>query len=299
MFRVAYSGLGASQSVPHQSRTKTTALYYTTRGCDNVLAISPWSPHRQVASSTGKRPHALENINNVEVVNRTWPESIKAETLGRVQGIIFDVDGTLYDQSALRWRMVSRIASAHWSAPIEGVRVIRALQAYRQAHEELRNKFFSPDLQLAAAAAKCRYPVAEVRSTVDQWFERTPLDLLPRCTYSGIPKFLHLLSELRISCGVFSDYPAEAKLSAMGLEGFFSHVLCAAEVGRLKPDPIGILTVAREMGLAPEGTLCVGDRTIDLEAAAKAGMQGLLIQGGNSYSILYRRFASRSRQQAS
>lgn len=232
----------------------------------------------------------------MEVDNRTWHESTKIGALGHVRGVIFDVDGTLYDQSALRWRIVPRIVAAHWTRPTNGVRVIRALLAYRQAHEELRNQAFSADLQLAAAAEKCGYTVAEVHVTVDQWFERAPLDLLPRCVYSGIPEFLHLLSELRISCGVFSDYPAEAKLSAMGLKRFFSHVLSAAEVGRQKPDPIGILTVAREMGLAPECTLYVGDRTIDLEAASKAGMQGILVQRGASYSILHDRFAIRRRQ---
>jgi HAD superfamily hydrolase (TIGR01509 family) len=235
-------------------------------------------------------------MKNVEVDNRTRPESIKIESVGRVQGIIFDVDGTLYDQNALRRRIVPRMVAAHWTTPTRGVRVIRALQAYRQAHEELRSQAFSADLQLAAAAAKCGYSVAEVRIAVEEWFERKPLDLLPRCVHSGIPEFLHLLSELRISCGVFSDYPAEAKLSAMGLKRFFSHVLSASEIGRQKPDPIGILTVAREMGVAPECTLYVGDRTIDLETAAKAGMQGLLVQGRNSYSILHDRFAIRKRQ---
>ena len=217
----------------------------------------------------------------------------KLEGLGRVQGVIFDVDGTLYDQRALRWRIVRQILAAHWTNPAKGVQVIRALQAYRQAHEELRNHAFSADLQLAAAAAKCGYTVAQVRATVEQWFERRPLELLPRCVYPRIPEFLNLLSELQIGCDVFSDYPAEAKLSAMGLKRFFSHVLSAADVGSQKPNPTGILTVAREMGITPQCTLYVGDRTIDLEAAANAGMQGILIRGGNSYSILSDRFAIR------
>jgi HAD superfamily hydrolase (TIGR01509 family) len=220
----------------------------------------------------------------------------KPEALGRVQGVIFDVDGTLYDQRALRWRIVRQILAAHWTNPTKGVQVIRALQAYRQAHEELRNHAFSADLQLAAAAAKCGYTLAQVRVIVEQWFELRPLDLLPRCVYPGIPEFLNLLSELRIGCGVFSDYPTEAKLSAMGLKSFFSHVLSAADVGSQKPNPTGILTVARQMGLTPQCSLYVGDRTIDLEAAANAGMQGILIRGGNSYSILRDRFAIRGRQ---
>jgi HAD superfamily hydrolase (TIGR01509 family) len=115
--------------------------------------------------------------------------------------------------------------------------------------------------------------------------------------YPEIREFLELLSELRISCGVFSDYAAEGKLSAMGLKRFFKHVVCAAEVGRQKPDPVGLLTVTREMGLTPERTLYVGDRNIDLQAAANAGMQGILIKSGKSYSILHNHFAIRRRQQ--
>jgi len=229
----------------------------------------------------------------VEFDNRTRSELTKIEAIGRIQGVIFDLDGTLYSQSALRWRMLPRIAAAHWAKPINGVRVIRAIQAYRQAHEELRNQAFSSDLQLEAAAAKCGYSVPEVRAIVDQWFERAPLDLLSPCVYSGIPKFLQLLSELGIRCGVFSDYPADAKLSAMRLKGFFSHTLCAADVGRQKPDPIGLLKVAREMSVEPLCTLSIGDRTIDLEAAAKAGMPGILVKGGKSYRILYNSFANR------
>jgi putative hydrolase of the HAD superfamily len=235
----------------------------------------------------------------MESDNRTRPQPTAIEALARVQGIIFDVDGTLYDQSALRRRIASRMVAAHWTKPSNGVRVIRALRAYRQAHEELRGHAFSAELQLAAAAAKCGYTVDEVCLTVEQWFERTPLALLRGCAYPGIPQFLHLLSEHRIVCGVFSDYPAEAKLTALGLRGFFDHILCAADVGRQKPDPLGLLAVAREMGVAPSRALYVGDRAIDLQAATRAGMQGMLVESKNSYSVLNKRVAIPRRQQPS
>ncbi len=232
-------------------------------------------------------------MENVDVEHHSRPGSLTIEALNRVEGVIFDVDGTLYDQAALRRRIVPRIAAAHWTRPVTGVRVVRALQAYRRAHEELRNQVFSADLQLATAAASCGYPVAEVRAAVDQWFERMPLEYLPRCGYAGLPAFLQLLSGLRVSCGVFSDYPAEGKLAAMGLKRFFSHVLSAADVGRQKPDPLGLLTVARAMGIAPECALYLGDRSIDMEAAAKAGMQGILVRSRNTYTILHDRFSGR------
>jgi HAD superfamily hydrolase (TIGR01549 family) len=211
------------------------------------------------------------------------------EILDGVRAIIFDVDGTLYDKRAVQRRLAFRIAAAYWSRPVKGVRVVQGLQAYRQAHEDLRAQVFSPGLQLALAAKKSGYEVSELRGIVDEWFERAPLRLMSQCVYPKLPQLLRLLSERRIPCGVFSDYPAQAKLTAMGLEGFFSHVLCAAEVGRLKPDPSGILLLANQIGLTPKRTLYVGDRTIDLEAAARAGMRGLLIGGKTTYSMLLHR----------
>jgi phosphoglycolate phosphatase-like HAD superfamily hydrolase len=220
------------------------------------------------------------------------PESIDTEILCRIQGIIFDVDGTLYDQSALRRRIATRLVGAYWAKPTKGIRVIQALKAYRQAHEELRNQPFSADLQLDAAAAKCGHSTTEVRAAVDQWFDTAPLSLLGGCVYPGVPEFLTLLRELDLACGVFSDYPAEKKLSAMGLKSCFSPVHCAGDVGRQKPDPTGILTVAREMGLDPERTLYIGDRNIDMETATQAGMYGVLVGGHSDWQILHGRFAT-------
>ena len=203
-----------------------------------------------------------------------------------VRGIIFDVDGTLYDKRALQRRIAARLAATYWRKPIQGLRVIQALQAYRRAHEELRGQAFSSDLQLALAANKSGYAESELRGIVEEWFERWPLGLLSQCVYPQLPRFLRLLADRHIPCGVFSDYPAPAKLSAMGLACFFSHVRCATEVGRLKPDPAGILLLAHDMGLPPECTLYIGDRTMDLEAAAGAGMRGLLISRATTYSML-------------
>lgn len=203
-----------------------------------------------------------------------------------IHGAIFDVDGTLYEKGALRRRLAVRMAAAYWRRPAKGVRAMNGLQAYRQALEELRGQAFSPDLQFAHAAAKSGYPESELRAIVEAWFERAPLELLSKCVYPKLPQLLRLMSERRIPCGVFSDYPVEPKLSAMGLTGFFGYVLCAEEIGRLKPDPAGLLSLARQMGLAPECMLYIGDRTVDLEAAARAKMRGLLICGAKTYSML-------------
>ncbi|WP_238400968.1 HAD family hydrolase [Alloalcanivorax marinus] len=51
-----------------------------------------------------------------------------------------------------------------------------------------------------------------------------------------------------------------------------------------KPDPGGLLRIARRLGLAPARTLYVGDFVYDLQAARNAGMAaGLLLNDGNGH----------------
>ena len=80
--------------------------------------------------------------------------------------------------------------------------------------------------------------------------------------------------------GVLSDYPAEAKLRALGLAGRFSLVLCATdpEVGAFKPNPRGFLRACERWQIARGDVLVVGDRVdVDAAGAAAAGMPCVII----------------------
>jgi HAD superfamily hydrolase (TIGR01549 family) len=73
-----------------------------------------------------------------------------------------------------------------------------------------------------------------------------------------------------------SDYPAEAKLAALGARELFDAVVASGEPGgpdRLKPAPDGYLCAARALGVAPAECLVIGDRDdADGVAARRAGM---------------------------
>ena len=98
-----------------------SGLYYTTRSSDTVLTAPTGNSHCQVvfaardeesdaiatSHASGLAKLVQKKMKNVEVESRARPESIETATLARVQGIIFDVDGTLYDQSTLRRRLTS------------------------------------------------------------------------------------------------------------------------------------------------------------------------------------------------
>ena len=85
--------------------------------------------------------------------------------------------------------------------------------------------------------------------------------------------------------GVLSDYPAAEKLRALGIDHYFSIVLCATDpdVLGLKPRPNGFLAAARRWGLAPSEVLMVGDRAdADGAGARAANMPCVIVASGHA-----------------
>ena len=96
--------------------------------------------------------------------------------------------------------------------------------------------------------------------------------------WNGPPDERDFNSQIKI--GVFSDYPPELKLQALGVAGRFSVVLCSAdpEIGRFKPHPRGFLVASARWQLDPSEVLVVGDRSdADAAGAAAAGMPCVIV----------------------
>lgn len=190
--------------------------------------------------------------------------------------IVFDVDGTLYLQKPLRRAMALRLARYALSSPRQGVRCARVLQSYRRAQEELRLiTGTAAGGQTARAAAHAGCSLEEVEAHVGRWMEREPLGLLPRFVRPGLREFLVRARSAKIQLAVLSDYPADAKLEALGMADLFDVVLCAQDdgIGIFKPDPAGLREVVRRLRMSPARCLYVGDRPeVDALAAARAQM---------------------------
>ena len=58
----------------------------------------------------------------------------------------------------------------------------------------------------------------EVRKIVAEWIERRPLSVIAPCRYAGIEQLFDALVSSGKTIAVLSDYPAEAKLKALGVK---------------------------------------------------------------------------------
>jgi len=133
----------------------------------------------------------------------------------RLRAIIFDIDGTLYHQGALRREMAFRLLCGHAGHPLRGLRTLRILRAYRGAQELMRLGEASSDLaeaQIRFACDRTGLDRAVVAACVARWIEQEPLLCLKQFIQPGLLDFLTACRDRGLRLGALSDYPAEAKL---------------------------------------------------------------------------------------
>ena len=236
-------------------------------------------------------------------VNRRLPAEKVQSKLRRskqlIKGVLFDVDGTLYHQFPLRIMIILSLIASHLFSPVELIRKIRVILAYRRSHEKIRAaptpfingtdhlqfrgkviNISDTDLQIQLTARAIGFSPQYIKQVVGEWFEQKPMVFLPFCKKKDLTLVLRTLELKGIPMGVFSDYPVEAKLESLGIERFFDVILSASDhqVHGIKPCTDGFDIAAKRMGIHPWKILYVGDREdVDGKGAASAGMNVLII----------------------
>ncbi|MBU6170162.1 MAG: HAD family hydrolase [Verrucomicrobia bacterium] len=101
--------------------------------------------------------------------------------------------------------------------------------------------------------------------------------------YEGITETLESLSESGYPLAVLSNKP-HAFTTAMTTR-VFPKIKFAAVLGQRdgipnKPEPQGALEIAKKTGHAPQDCIVIGDSTMDLETARRAGMRAIAVTWG-------------------
>lgn len=191
--------------------------------------------------------------------------------------VVFDVDGTLYDQRRLRAIMAANLF--YWALRSRSLKAVKVLRAFRECREALAANPVADFTvrQFEDPARVCGCPVEQVRMIVGEWIEQRPVAFLKVCRFTGITELFEQLRRSGIIIAVFSDHPASEKLKALGVTADL--VVCAADpdVMALKPDPKGLCKILDATGVSPLRSVMIGDRyDKDWLAAKRAGMPAII-----------------------
>lgn len=211
----------------------------------------------------------------VKIPNLEW---------GRYKAVLFDVDGTLYNQREMRRRMAIELG-LHLAANPFRWKTAVILSRFRKLREE---HFEREEDSLEAAqyrwvAEALNIPGERVRAVAEEWMLRRPLKHLQACRPPGLVELFERLHGQQIKIGVFSDYPAKEKLAALGLRA--DAVACAVDqhVNRLKPHTAGFQYLADTLKVLPGECLHIGDREDRDDICAKRfGCDSLIISAADA-----------------
>lgn len=190
-----------------------------------------------------------------------------------IEGVAFDLDGTLYPNRRLNIKLVpflfkeTRLLTAFGRAR----NIIRAQQ--KDAPERLIPDFYRKQAEITAKIMK--KPPELVKERIENFIYRGWEPLFKEIKlFTGAVETISSLRAAGLKLGLMSDFPTETKLQYLGLDGLWDAVLCSEKCGALKPHPLPFTELACAMGVPPEKILYVGNsRPYDVKGAYLAGMK--------------------------
>jgi 2-haloacid dehalogenase len=193
--------------------------------------------------------------------------------LQEIDAICFDVDGTLYSLDHFRVHVALR-------TPFD----IRAWRAMERARRGLREDAKAhADVHAIIAQRMGEHlniPAAQAAQTAHRLVHESWPRLLRKITpFSSLLVALTALKDAEVALVAASDYPSEAKLTALGLGGIpWRAALDASALGALKPRPEIYEAAVAAAGSPAERVLHVGDSShLDVAGAQSIGMPTVLV----------------------
>jgi HAD superfamily hydrolase (TIGR01509 family) len=226
-------------------------------------AATAWVPSLAVGRSTGSRCHALKQLAAVYVrpsrIQRTPLRMASLPEDGKIQGLLFDCDGTLVNSMPM-WADNWVQTCAEFGLELDeqrffqlaGLTIEETLDRLckEQGVEVDANKFFKRKDELAAESVKLVkeiYPVAQVARKGSGKYKMAVVSSGPRAM---VQQFLRQTN----------------------LSHLFQVLVCAEDVTRHKPHPEPFLLAAKLLDLPPEACRAYEDADAGCESVRAAGM---------------------------
>lgn len=172
--------------------------------------------------------------------------------------MIVDVDGTLYRLFPLRFRMAVMITADLLLHPGK-LPLFRALIYFRKIRKKPEYLNAGMEKQVHYSADKYGQKYEKTYDYICRWLFEKPLDVIPEYKYESILKFVNDFKRKGKKIVVYSDYPAEDKLSVLGLQYDLVFYPGSGIPDVLKPSRDVMRAIVDSIGTEPEKVLYIGD----------------------------------------
>ncbi len=225
----------------------------------------------QLAGYADNQLEIIAAVNLRETLDLQDGDSVSVEFIEPkvLEAVIFDVDGTLIN-SVDAYHIAAGLAAAEHGLTVTRELVHQALDSQQPFWQLLLSKQQQADQAfidgLRAATLQHWPAVLETHVSVFPGLELT----LQRLTAAG----------LRLAIYTGSQGESFAPLERSGLLECFELILTGGDVAQAKPHPEGLLRCLDQMGVAANQAAYVGDTSVDMQAAAAAGVMPVAVLSG-------------------
>ena len=173
--------------------------------------------------------------------------------------MVFDMDGTLTQTNDLIFASFNHVARKRLGREFSPAQIIG---------------FFGPPEEGAVEKVFGKEHVEDIMDELCAFYRAE--HSVRAFLHAGMEDVLRLLKQHEVKLAVFTGKgrrTAAITLEVLRIGGYFDLVITGNDVVRHKPDPEGIFRVLRELDVAPEQTVMVGDSMADVRASRGAGVR--------------------------
>lgn len=184
-----------------------------------------------------------------------------------IKGIIFDMDGLMFDTEKLSSECWARVGREK-GFPITEELIDGTRGLDRRKTKAFLEEKFGESFDFQKFSDKSREYMDEVIREKGMPIKK------------GLPELLHYLKENGYRCAVASSTErprVDFYLKTAEIEDMFYTVICGNEVSRGKPEPDIFLKAAEKLGLEPENCMVLEDSKYGIEAAFRAGIPVVMV----------------------
>lgn len=184
-----------------------------------------------------------------------------------IKGIIFDMDGLIFDSERVVQRAWSEIGE-ECGYPSMGDQIYQTVGFNRRRREEYFKSVYGQDFPHDLFVDKTRDIFSRIVDT-----EGLPMK-------AGAKEVLMLAKEKGLRIGLAtsssSDY-AKEELTTAGIYEYFDGFVFGNMVTKSKPDPEIYLKACEEVGIKPKDGLALEDAPSGVESAYRAGLRVIMV----------------------